>query len=150
MTILYIFTVSAAASIDISTIEPIFRDVIFILIMITGVGMALTLDNNRPDVTRKLTVAYFFFSIFSSVFFSTLVITAYLEFNFAKFWFYLLVGFTAALSPQFARKVLPEAPEELKKGAFNLLRAFFSGMAKKLDTTHTNEEEIKEQDNDTI
>lgn len=147
MTLLYIISVSAAGAIDTTTVEPIFRDVIFILIMITGVGMALTLDNNRPDVKRKITLAYFFFSVFSSVFFSLLVITAYLEFNFAKFWFYLLVGFTAALSPQFARKVLPEAPEELKKGAFNLLRAFFSGMARKLEGNNTN---IKDEENDTL
>ncbi|UJF29885.1 hypothetical protein L0B70_00385 [Kaistella sp. 97-N-M2] len=69
MTLLYIISVSAAGAIDTTTVEPIFRDVIFILIMITGVGMALTLDNNRPDVKRKITLAYFFFRLFLGVLF---------------------------------------------------------------------------------
>lgn len=151
MTFLYILAVSTAASIDIAAIEPIFRDVVFILIMISGVGMAITLDNNRPDISQKITIAYILFSIFATVFFSTLIIASYIELNFPRFVFYILIGLAAAFSPKVARKVLPEAPDELKKGLLNLLRAFFSGMAKKLDHSPiTNEEEIKEKENDTI
>lgn len=141
MTYLYIFLISAAASVDLSHIAPIFKDVIFLMIMITGIVMSLTLDHNRPDVNRKITFGYILFSVAASIFFSMLSIAAYIEFNFMKFYFYILIGGTASLAPQFARKILPEAPEELKKGAFGLLRAFFTGAAKKFDTNYKKEEE---------
>mgnify|MGYP001506799620 FL=1 len=149
MTYLYIFLVSATASIDTTHVAPIFKDVILLLILFSGIGMGLTIDNNRPDVDRKITFAYIVFSICASIFFSMLSIAAYIEFNFAKFYFYILIGSSAALAPQFARKILPEAPEELKKGAFGLLRAFFNGVAKKFDTTQNNEYEQKQQENET-
>lgn len=147
MTYLYIFLVSATASIDTTHVAPIFKDVILLLILFSGIGMGLTIDNNRPDVDRKITFAYIVFSICASIFFSMLSIAAYIEFNFAKFYFYILIGTSAALAPQFARKVLPEAPEELKNGAFGLLKAFFSGVAKKFDTS--NNEQQKNQENET-
>lgn len=148
MTYLYIFLVSAAASFDIGHIKPIFMDVIFLMILFFGIIMSLTLDHNRPDVTRKMTVGYVLFSFSSSVFFSAMTIAAYVEFDFKKFYLYVLIGVTATMAPQFARKVLPEAPAELKKGAFSLLSAFFSGMAKKLNPDHTNND-IKKEENDT-
>lgn len=145
MTYINIILVSVAASFDISHIAPLFKDVIFLLILISGIGMSLTLDHNRPDVNRKITFFYIMFSFFASMFFSGFAIAAYIEFDFKKFYFYVLIGTTATLSPQFARKILPEAPEELKKGAFGLLRAFFSGMANKLDNTNND----KKQENET-
>lgn len=140
MTYLNIFLVSALASFDVSHITPIFRDVIFLGIMMTGIIMSLTLDNNRPDITRKITFGYVMFSIAASLFFSMLTIAAYIEFDFKRFYLYILIGTTATLAPQFARNILPEAPNELKKGAFGLLRAFFSSMANKLDNNAKREE----------
>ena len=49
MTYINIILVSVAASFDISHIAPLFKDVIFLLILISGIGMSLTLDHNRPD-----------------------------------------------------------------------------------------------------
>ena len=146
MTYLYILTVSAAASFDISHVAPIFRDVIFLLILCSGIVMSLTLDHNRPDVNRKITIQYVMFSFSASVFFSVLTVAAYLEFNFMKFYLYVLIGTAATLSPQFARKVLPQAPEELKKGAFSLFRSFIQGWANKLENKDNN---IKEKENET-
>ena len=134
MTYSYILLVSAAASFDISHITPLFKDVIFLCILFTGIIMSLTLDNNRPDVNRKITFLYVVFSVAASFFFSAFAIAAYIELSILKFYFYILVGAAATLSPQVARKILPEAPDALKKGAFQLLGAFFTGVANKINS----------------
>lgn len=153
MTYLFFFLVSVAASFDLTQVAPIFKDVILVTILFAGITMSLTLDNNRPDVTRKVTIKYVLFSFAASVFFSMLSIAAYIEFDIAKFYLYLLIGTAATLSPQFARKILPSAPDELKKGAFNLFRSFIRGWANKLEGVQNIENNveapIKEENNET-
>lgn len=144
-TYLYIMLVSAAASVDVQHISHLFKDVLFLTILFSGIGISLTMDEKRPDVKRTFSIGYFFFSLFASIFFSFLVIAAYIDFNFSKFYFYLLIGATATLSPRFASAVLPDMPAELKKGLFTILGAFFRGAAKKFD--NTDEQKNIENDN---
>ena len=136
MTYSYIVLVSTAAAIDTVHVSHIFRDVIFLLILLSGIGMALTIDQHRHDVKKQFSLGYAIFSISASVFFSFLSIAAYIEFDFNKFYFYLLIGLTASLAPQFARKVLPEAPEQLKDGLFSLFKSFINGLANKLNDSN--------------
>lgn len=142
---------SAVASLETMHVEPIFLDIIFIIISLSGIGMSLTLDHNRPDVKRKISIEYVIFSLCASVSFSLLGVAAHIHFEFGKFYFYLLTAVTSSLSPQFARRILPEAPEELKKGAFTLLSAFFSGIARKLDPNKDNNiNPTNDEENDSL
>ncbi|MGV8914362.1 MAG: hypothetical protein ACOH1X_02825 [Kaistella sp.] len=136
-TYMYILLVSAIASVESSQIGSLFTDVIFVVILISGIGISLTMDEKRPDIKRTFSITYLVFSVCASIFFSVLVIAAYIDFNFSKFYFYLLIGATATLAPKFASAILPEMPAELKKGVFSLLGAIFRGAAKKFDNSDT-------------
>lgn len=120
----------------------IMYDPIFYIILISGIGIALTVDNKDPQVEVKKTTSYILYSVLSSMLLSTLVVGAKIELQVGWLMFYGLLAVSTTLSPMIVRKLMIVLPDIFTEGIGGIFASFFKWGASK----YSNEK--KEENND--
>ena len=120
----------------------IMYDPIFYIILVSGIGIALTTDNKDPQVEIEKPWKYFVYSFFCSVCLSALVVGAKIELQIGWLMFYGLIAVTTTLSPTIVRKLMTVLPDIFSEGIGGIFSSFFRWGASK----YSNEK--KEEGND--
>lgn len=120
----------------------IMYDPIFYIILVSGIGIALTTDNKDPQVEIEKPRKYFIYSFFCSVCLSALVVGAKIELQIGWLMFYGLIAVTTTLSPTIVRKLMTVLPDIFSDGIGGIFSSFFRWGASK----YSNEK--KEEGND--
>ncbi|HPZ26378.1 MAG TPA: hypothetical protein PKV58_10680, partial [Kaistella sp.] len=115
---------------------------IFYIILVSGIGIALTTDNKDPQVEIEKPRKYFIYSFFCSVCLSALVVGAKIELQIGWLMFYGLIAVTTTLSPTIVRKLMTVLPDIFSEGIGGIFSSFFRWGASK----YSNEK--KEEGND--
>ena len=103
----------------------IMYDPIFYIILVSGIGIALTTDNKDPQVEIENPLKYFIYSFLSSVCLSALVIGAKIELQIGWLMFYGLIAVTTTLSPTIVRKLMTILPDIFSEGIGGIFSSFF-------------------------
>lgn len=119
----------------------IMYDPIFYIILISGIGIALTIDNKDPQVEIEKPKKYFLYSFFASICLSALVVGAKIELQIGWLMFYGLIAVTTTLSPTIVRKLMNVLPDIFSEGIGGIFSSFFRWGASK----YSND---KKEDND--
>lgn len=109
----------------------IMYDPIFYIILISGIGIALTIDNKDPQVEIQKPRIYFLYSFFASVCLSALVVGAKIELQIGWLMFYSLIAVSTTLSPTIVRKLMTVLPDIFSEGIGGIFSSFFRWGANK-------------------
>lgn len=119
-------------------------DPIFYVILISGIVIALTVDNKDPQVEILKPKSYVIYSFFASLLLSALVVGAKIELQIGWLMFYGLIAVSTTLSPTIVRKLTVVLPDIFTDGIGNIFASFFRWGANRYNN------DKKEEDNDQL
>lgn len=119
----------------------ILKDPIFYIILISGIGIALTIDRTDPQVVIKKTGKYLAYSFFAAICLSALVVAAKVELEVGWFMFYSMIAISTTLAPVIVRRSLENLPDVVVQGILSAVSSFFKWGANKYTNTNDNPKE---------
>lgn len=102
----------------------ILYDPIFYIILVSGIGISLTIDQRDPQVEVERPLSYFVYSFFASVILSALAVGAKIELQIGWLMFYGLIAVTTTLSPTIVRRLISTLPSIFSDGIESFLKGF--------------------------